>query len=78
MTELNINKADDNKSKKEYLKNYYENNKDKIRIQQQEYYKNNKEHLREQQKEYFSNYYIENKPKIIDKNKSLCYSRTLA
>lgn len=37
---------------REYLKNYYENNKDKARQRQQERYKNNKEYILAQTKEY--------------------------
>jgi len=43
---------------KKCMKEYYENNKEKINKQQKEYYENNKEKINKQQKEYNKNNYV--------------------
>ena len=62
--------------KKEYKKEYYENNKEKINEQKKEYYENNKEKIKEYHKEWYENnpeynkeYYEQNKEKINEKCK---------
>jgi hypothetical protein len=50
---------------KKCMKEYYENNKEKINKQQKEYRENNKEKILEYQKEYYEN----NKEKILEQRK---------
>lgn len=52
---------------REYMRNYYINNKDKIREHQKEYYTNNKDKIKEHQKEhqeYHKTYYTNNKDRL--------------
>ena len=65
----NISKEED--YNKNQCKQYYEENKDKIREQQQQYYEENKDKILEQQKQYYEQnkdkkkqYYEQNKDKI--------------
>ena len=57
---------EDNKEKiKEYEKEWYEDNKEKIKQNDKEWYENNKEKILEQHKEYYENH----KEKILEHNK---------
>jgi DNA mismatch repair ATPase MutL len=51
--------------RKEYMKEYYNQNKEKIKEYKKEYYENNKEQIKEKKKEYREN----NKEKIKEKGK---------
>ena len=77
---INKQKAYTGLSKKEYEKQYYENNKEKIVENKKEYRENNKEKIQQQQKEYYENnkekftlykniYYNNNKTDILQKAK---------
>ena len=53
--------------KLEYLKEYYEQNKDKLLEQHKDYYKQNRNKLLEQHKVYSREYYEQNKDKLLEK-----------
>jgi len=46
-----------NKVGKEYYKNYYDENREKVREYQKIYYEKNKEYIRNRQKKYYRKYY---------------------
>lgn len=48
----------------EYRKQYYQNNKERIKAYARQYYKDNKERLKKKQKIYFKSWYRSNKYKI--------------
>ena len=59
----------------EYIKEYYENNKEDIKEQKKQYYAINKEDIKEQKKQYYENnkehkkqYYENNKDRIAHRN----------
>lgn len=53
------------KSRKEYLKKYYSNNKEKLKERNKQYYQDNKENINEKNREY----YRKNREKILERNK---------
>jgi len=59
-----VNKLIPNRTKKEYNKQYREDNKDKIKDNKKQYYENNKDKIKEKQ------YYEDNKDKILEKKKN--------
>ena len=63
---------------REYYKEYYELNREKVREYQKEYYQKNKNYIRRRQKNYFrnnyknnktyyENYYLSNRKLLLDK-----------
>ena len=62
-----------NEKIKEYYKEYYQKNKERLREKRKEYYKEyyqkNKERLREKKKEYLKEYYQKNKERLREKKK---------
>lgn len=56
-------------SRDEYNKNYYQDNKDKIKDNSRIYYQKNRYRICEQHKEYAQKYYQENKDRICERKK---------
>ena len=62
--------------RKEQNKEYYQKNKEQIKIRQKEYYENNKEQISQRKKEHYvenkekkKEYYVENKEQILEYHK---------
>ena len=64
--ELNSCKAFGGETRKEYKKNYFQENKEKITTKRKQYLLDNKEKIAKQQKKYTQQYCLDNKEKIAE------------